>query len=257
MITLTRLLVTLALVCAAGASPAADPAKVLRLAVSDIDTLDPHQLQDKYSRDVAQLIFEGMYEWHYLDRPPGASPRTAIGPPEISADGKTWTVRLKPGIRFQPDPAFDGKPRELVADDYVYSIKRYCDPNLRGGGDPEVSDLIVGMRAVVEAARKPGAKFDYDTPVEGLRAVDRHTVRFTFTESKYAVALGILVLEAVAREVVEAAKGDIQARAIGTGPYRLKEWQRGSRVVLEANPDYRELTFPTTTNTAAAPLVAR
>ncbi len=49
---------------AAGQAHAADPAKVLRLAISDIDTLDPHQLQDKYSRDAAQLVYEGMYEWH-------------------------------------------------------------------------------------------------------------------------------------------------------------------------------------------------
>lgn len=256
MIRPAAVLVAVLFACAPCAGHAADAAKVLRLAVSDIDTLDPHQLQDKYSRDAAQLIYEGMYEWHYLDRPPGPAPRTASGPPEISSDGKTWTIRLTPGIRFTPDPAFHGKPRELVAEDYVYSIKRYCDPNLRGGGDPEVTDLIVGMRAVVDAARKPGARFDYDAPVEGLRAIDRYTLRMKFAEATYAVATGILVIEGVAREVVEAAKGDIQARAIGTGPYMLKEWQRGSRVVLEANPDYRALVFPATTNPEAAPLAA-
>lgn len=255
---MTRPAVLLAAILLACTCPAvaADPAKVLRLAVSDIDTLDPHQLQDAYSRNAAQLIYEGMYEWHYLDRPPGAVPRTASGPPQISPDGKTWTIRIKPGIRFTPDPAFNGKPRELVAEDYVYSIKRYCDPNLRGGGDPEVTDLIVGMRAVVDAARMPGAKLDYDAPVEGLRAIDRYTLQMEFTEAKYAVATGILVIEGVAREVVEAARGDIQARAIGTGPYMLREWQRGSRIVLEANPDYRELAFPATTNPEAAPIAA-
>jgi len=256
MIRPAALLTAVLLACAAWPGQAADPAKVLRLAVSDIDTLDPHQLQDAYSRNAVQLIYEGMYEWHYLDRPPGPAPRTASGPPEISADGKTWTIHLKPGIRFMPDPAFNGKPRELVAEDYVYSIKRYCDPNLRGGGDPEVTDLIAGMRPVVDAARKPRAKFNYDAPVDGLRAIDRYTLQMRFTEATYAVATAILVIEGVAREVVEAAKGDIQARAIGTGPYLLKEWQRGSRVVFEANPDYRELVFPTTVNPEAAPVAA-
>ena len=60
---------------------------------------------------------------------------------------------------------FKGKPRELVAADYVYSIKRSLDPNLRGGGDPALTDLIVGARPVVDAARKPGGKFDYDAPI--------------------------------------------------------------------------------------------
>lgn len=223
---------------------AADPNKVLRLATDDIDTLDPHQLQDKFSQDIASVIFEGMFEWDYLNRPAQPVPRTATAAPAISPDGRTWTVRIKPGIHFTPDPAFKGQRRELQAQDYVYSIKRALDPNLRGGGYPEATDLIAGMRAVVDAARKPGAKMSYDANVAGLRALDRHTLQFTFTDVNFPIANQLLLVPAVAREVVEAAKGDIQSRAIGTGPYVLKEWQRGSRVVLEANAGYRPLTFP-------------
>jgi len=250
-----RLCVVLAFAVAGANAHAADPDKVLRVASSDIDTLDPHQLQDKFSRDVSLLINEGMFEWSYLDRPPVASPRTAAGPPEISADGRTWTVRLQPGIFFTDDPAFKGKKRELVAADYVYSIKRALDPNLRGGGDPEITNLIVGMRPVVDAAAKPGARFDYDAPVEGLQAPDKYTVQLRFTAVNYPIATEILMQQAVAREVVDAAKGDIQSRAVGTGPYQLTEWQRGTRVVLTANPGYRELRFPASEDPALAPLV--
>ena len=95
---------------------------------------------------------------------------------------------------------------------------------------------------MVDAARKPGAKLDYDAPVEGLRALDRHTLQLTLPRAPTIRSPSLLLMiEAVAREVVEAAGGDIQARAVGTGPYRLKEWQRGSRIVLEANPHYRTL----------------
>ncbi len=80
-----------------------------------------------------------------------------------------WTIKLKRGIRFADDPVFKGKPRELVAEDYVYSIKRSLDPNLRNGGDPALTDLIEGARPVVDAARKAGAKFDYDAKIAGLR----------------------------------------------------------------------------------------
>ena len=120
------------------------------------------------------------------------------------------------------------------------------DPNLRGGGDPIFTDLIVGMRPVVDAARKPGAKFNYDTPVEGLRALDRYTLQFRLNEANYPLTTVQLAdIRAVAREVVDATGGDIQARPVGTGPYRLKEWKRGSRIVLEANPAYRRSRFRT------------
>ncbi len=62
--------------------------------------------------------------------PAKAIPCTAAAMPVITDGGKTWTIKLKPGIRFADAPAFKGKPRELVAEDYVYSIKRALDPNL-------------------------------------------------------------------------------------------------------------------------------
>jgi oligopeptide transport system substrate-binding protein len=245
------------LVVVSFAAAAADPAKVLRLASSDIDTLDPQQWQDTYSNIVGSSIFEAMYQWDYFGRPPEPVPNTAAGAPEVSADGKTWTIRLQPGILFTDDPAFGGRPRELVAADYEYSIKRYLDPNLRGGGEPLLTDLILGMRAVVDAARRPGAKLDYDAPVEGVQALDRHTLVLRFNAVNYPLVADILVgVLAVAREVVEAARGDIQARPVGTGPFLLKEWQRGTRVVLEANPRFRGVDFPASDDPRHAALIA-
>jgi len=256
MITL-RALVAALLFVGCFAAQAADANKVLRIATDDIDTLDPIQAQDYYSQNIISVIYEGLYEWDYLGNPPKAVPRTAVALPTYSADRKTWTIKVKPGIFFTDDPAFKGKPRELVAEDFVYAIKRYLDPNLRGGGDPQISDLIVGMREMVEAARKPGAKTNYDTSVEGLRALDKHTLQIKLAEPNYPLVMSMLVIAyGQAREVVDAANGDIQARAIGTGPYVLKEWQRGSRVVLEANPKYRPLAFPESSDPALAKLVS-
>ncbi len=254
--TAIRRIATVTFLLASCAAAAADPTKILHLATSDIDTLDPQQWQDQYSVDIGTSIFETLYEWDYLARPPGIVPNTAVAAPEVSADGKTWTIRVKPGIYFTDDPAFRGKQRELVAEDYVYSIKRALDPNLRGGGAPITTDLIVGMRAVVDAARQPGANFNYDTPVEGLRALDRYTLQFRLNEPNFPImTLRLTADRAVAKEVVEAVAGDIQTRAVGTGPYRLKEWKRGSRIVLEANPGYRAIAFPESSDPAHAALV--
>ena len=236
--------------CAIGAAPN----KVLRIASPDIETLDPHQYNDDPSFQVIAAIFEGLYEWDYLASTPTLAPVTAAGPPELSPDALTWTIRLKPGIYFTDDPAFHGKPRELVAQDFVYSITRWLDPTLRRGGAPVATDLLVGARAVVDAARENG-KLDYDQPIEGLRALDRYTLQLKLTHVNYPIAQAILNYFVCAREVVEAAHGDIRARPVGTGPYRLREWKRGSRIVLEANPGYRVLHFPASSNPARSALI--
>ena len=95
-------------------------------------------------------------------------------------------------------------------------------------------------------ARKPGAKFDYDAPIAGLRALDRRTLQLVLTEPDYTMLerLAGLPSMAVAREVIEAAGNDAMTRPVGTGPYKFVEWKRASKLVLEANPHYRTLAFP-------------
>ena len=234
------------LLACAGIADAAGTDKILRIASSDITSLDPQQGTDLYSTRVASAIFEALYEFEYLSTGSKVIPNTALAMPVVTDDGKTWTIRMKQGIRFADDPAFRGKPRELVAEDYVYSIKRTLDPNLRSGGDPALTDLIVGARKIVDAARKPGGRFDYDAPMDGLRATDRDTLVLRLAHPDYTMLerLAGLPMMAVAREVVEAAGGDIMRRPVGTGPYRLREWRPASKLVLEANPGYRKVLFP-------------
>ena len=47
---------------------------------------------------------------------------------DLGATSAPGPVRIQPGIFFADDPAFKGKPRELVAPDYVYALKRFADP---------------------------------------------------------------------------------------------------------------------------------
>jgi ABC-type transport system substrate-binding protein len=237
-----------ALLCTSypNAYAAADMRKVLRISSNDITSLDPQQGTDLYSTRVTSAIFEALYEFEYLSTGSKVIPNTAESMPVITDGGRTWTVRLRKGILFADDPVFKGKPRELVAADYVYSIKRMIDPNLRTGGDPALMDLLVGARPIVDAARKAGGKFDYDATIEGLQAPDRYTLVLRLSNPDYTVLerLAGLQMMAVAREAVEAAGADVMSRPVGTGPYRLKEWRRASRVVLEANPNYRTIRFP-------------
>ncbi|HEY4067454.1 MAG TPA: ABC transporter substrate-binding protein [Burkholderiaceae bacterium] len=230
----------------AGAPPAAT--KTLRYAFPVAETtLDPVKIVDLYSRTLTPHIFEALYGYDHLARPIKIRPRTAAALPEVSADFRTWTVRLTPGIFFAADPAFKGTRRELVAQDYAYVFKRFADPANKSPAWSEVEGFgITGLAAVRERALREKTPFDYDAPVAGLQALDRHTLRFTLTEARPRFIENLTASDlygAVAREVVEFYGEQIDAHPVGTGPFRLAQWRRSSRIVLERSPDFRTMVY--------------
>jgi oligopeptide transport system substrate-binding protein len=165
---------------AAVAAPAvaqADPNKVLRVAFPVAETgFDPQASNDLYSNHVNRAIFDTAFSYDYLARPFKLIPNTAVALPQISADGRVWTFRIKPGIYFNDDPAFKGQKRELTAADYVFSWKRIIDPKVRSPNLQIFDDMFDGADAAIAKAKETG-KFDYDAPVEGLQVVDRYTLK--------------------------------------------------------------------------------
>jgi ABC-type transport system substrate-binding protein len=222
---------------------------------------DPQAAGDFYSNHVNRAIFDPPYKYDYLARPYKIAPNTAVALPEISADGKQWTIRIKPGIYFADDPVFKGQRRELTAADYAYSIKRILDPRLRSNQLNVVEGRFVGADAVVAKAKETG-KFDYDAPMPGIEAVDRYTLAFKLNFPDYELLpnLTISSFGAVAREVIDAyadGSGWAMANPVGTGPYRLKEWRRGQKIVLEANPTFRDERYPESSDPADRELVKK
>ena len=233
-------------VCALAA--AAAPQKVLRVAFNAAETgFDPAKISDLYSRTVTPHIFEGLYAYDHLARPFKIKPLTAEGMPEVSADFREWTIRVKPGIYFADDPVFKGHKRELVAADYVYAIKRLMDPANKSPVGSVIQDLgIVGLNALRDQSVAKKVAFDYDLELPGLRAPDRHTLKISLEKPRprllQMLAAGD-VIGGQAREVVEFYGEDIMAHPVGTGPFRLAQWRRSSQIVLERNPDFREQRY--------------
>jgi len=240
---------------------AADPAKVLRVALEQDPTgFDPQAATDTYSTWICRAIFDTLLEYDYVKRPYELKPSAAQSLPEIRDGGRTFVFRVKPGIYFSPDPSFRGKPRELVAADFVYSWKRLIDPRMRSFWGFYLDDKLVGADALVTAARANG-KFDYDARLEGLQALDRYTLQVKLKEPDYLLIERMTTqpLAAVAREVIEAygtpGNGWTMENPVGTGPFKLKEWKRGSKVVLVANPGYRDDRFPDALDAGEAAIV--
>ena len=248
----------------AGAGATSAP-KVLRYAFRIAETsFDPAAINDLYSRIITGHIFEGLVGYDPLARPAQLVARTAAAMPEIANDYRRFTFRLQPGIWFADDPAFGGRRRELVAQDYVYALQRIADPAVRSPQWGSIEQYgIVGLADARRRAVEAHRPFDYDAPIAGLRTLDRHTLRIELAEPRprlvEALAQGD-IYGAVAREVVERYGADIGAHPVGTGPFRLAEWRRASRIVLERNPDFRAVTYeaaPAADDVEGQALVAR
>lgn len=222
--------------------------KVLRYAFPTAETgMDPARIGDIYSRTLTPHIFEGLYTYDHLARPIKFRPLTAEGMPEVSADFRVWTVRIRPGIYFADDPAFKGRRRELVAQDYVYTFKRFADPaNLSPAWLFMEPDGYLGLTELRQRALDTKQPFDYDHEIEGLRAIDRYTVQFKLAQVRprfIETLAGGDLYGAVAREVVEFYGSQIDAHPVGTGPFKLAQWRRSSLIVLERNPGFRDMVY--------------
>ena len=223
-------------------------ARVLRYAFEVAETsLDPVKINDLYSRTLTPHIFEALYMYDHLARPVKIKPLTAEGMAEHSADYRVWTARVRPGIFFPSDPAFKGKRRELVAQDYVYTLKRFADP---ANKSPIWSGLetehYLGLNELRQRTLDEKKPFDYDQEIEGVRAIDRYTIRFSVRDPRPRFQLDLAASDlfgAVAREVVEFYGDQVEAHPVGTGPFRLAQWRRSSLLVFERNPEFREVLY--------------
>ena len=240
-----RLVAAIALAVATASVYAADPGKTLRVAFAIAETsFDPQFASDAASDAVIQNIYESMLDYDYLARPVKLVPRTLEAMPSIEEGGRTYICRILKGIFFTPDAAFKGKPRELTAADYAYAIKRLLDPAVKSPWIWLVEGKIAGSAEAIAKASKTG-RFDYDADLPGLEIVDRYTlkIRLSQPDLRFIYALAVPNVSAVAREVVDAYGADFGAHPVGTGPYTLGTYKRSAKIVLDANPDFRESSY--------------
>jgi oligopeptide transport system substrate-binding protein len=232
----------------------AQPNKVLHVAFEAADDgFDMIKTYNLYSGSVAEVIFEPLLKYDYLARPVVLVPNTAQAMPTVEQQGKVYRFKIRPGIYFTPDPAFKGKRRELIAQDYIYAIQRISDPQNHAPSYSFVEGKIVGLQQVVDAAKKTG-KFDYAAPIAGLKALDRYTLQISLTRADYnfPYILAYVSFAGVAREVVDYYGDRLAQHPVGTGPYRLSKYLPRSKIELQANPDYRGFVWDFKSSGSAA-----
>jgi len=261
--------------------------------------LDPVQSYSADEITFTAQIYEPPLQYHYLRRPYELIPATATAVPRpryLDAAGKPlpqsadaariaftdYVIEIKPGIRYQPHPAFVEQPadrsgfhtladfpnrgtRELIAADYVYGIKRLAHPHLHSPILGLMGEYVVGLAALADSLKKSAlasvanARRDNwldlrDAPLAGVEVLDRYTYRIRI-KGKYPQFLYWLTMPFFAPMPWEADRFHSQPGMaeknltldwypVGTGPYMLTENNPNARMVLERNPNFRGETYP-------------
>ena len=230
----------------------------------DPRTLDPAQVSDTTSAEILCQIYDSLYQNAYLDRPYTVIPALAAAFPEkrifyeeVQEKGKKvkkarmeYQFKLRPDIFFQDDPCFPGgKGRRVTADDVIYAIKRLADPAVQSTGYWLVSGKIKGVDAFFNRAVAAG-KADYVWEIEGLKALDDQTLKVTLTEPfpAFIYVMSMPYTAPVAREAVDyynaPGREGFSRHPVGTGAYRLKQWKRQHRIIMDRSPSFRKETYP-------------
>jgi ABC-type transport system substrate-binding protein len=256
--------------------------------------LDPVQSYTEDEARFTQQIYEPPLQYHYLKRPYELVPLTATTLPQptfLDAQGRevardsdqvaysVYEIRIRPGIRYQPHPAFVPEnqalsreavarlrtpyelrtaTRELTADDYIYQIKRLAHPRLHSPIFGLMAEYIVGLQAYAERLKKADAKDGWldlrAHPLEGVERVDEHTFRVRL-KGRYPQFAYWLAMPFFAPVPWEAEKFYHQPGMaeknftldwwpVGTGPYMLVENNPNARMALQKNPNFRGEPYP-------------
>ncbi|MEM9416904.1 MAG: ABC transporter substrate-binding protein, partial [Bacteroidota bacterium] len=224
-----------------------DEKVLVTLAEAAIKGFDPARSDDVYVNIETAKVYEGLFEYHYLKEPFQLVPNLAAEMPTISADGRVYTIKIKKGVKFHNNPCFEeGKGRELVAEDFVYSLKRVADSHVQSNWFGLLSDKVQGLNAWREKYMD-SASADYTEVVEGLKALDKYTLQITLTKPcpqlTYILAMSFSC--AVPREAVEHYGKEFLNHPVGTGPFILKEFKpQLNKLVYHKNPTFRDKFFP-------------
>lgn len=226
-------------------------AKLLSLSLKDnVKSLDPAVAYDAISLQVMPMIMESLFQYKYTKVPLELEPLLAESMPVISKDKKSYTIKIKKGVKWQDDEAFpNGKGRELKASDFTYAWKRMLLPEIQSPGTWIFEGKIVGWDTYKKKLLENRAKADeiLQEELEGIKVVDDYTLEFKLTQP-YPQLLNVLAMgfgAPVAKEVTaKYGQQGMNERAVGTGPFMLKDFRKDSRIILVKNPTFRGEAYP-------------
>jgi peptide/nickel transport system substrate-binding protein len=211
--------------------------KLTVLWTDDVDSIDPGQTYYQMGTMVTQATQKPLLGYTPDD---GTTPVPDLAAqlPQVSPDGRTVTVKLKPGVRFSPPVN-----REVTSADVKYAIERGFFSTVNNGYAGAYFGDVIGAKAGV----KPG------TRIRGITTPDRSTIVFTLSRGTGGVLAGALsmplsapVPESYARRYDAQNPSRYGQHQVATGPYMLDAtpsgtvtgYSAGRRIHLVRNPSW-------------------
>jgi oligopeptide transport system substrate-binding protein len=219
------------------------PTNVVNLRLkSKLTSIDPAKAFDKSSLEVLGSVYEPLYQYHYLLRPHKVIPLLAIGQPEVSSDGLIYKIKIKKGIRYHDHPAFEGKIRYVVAEDFITQLKRLAFGPLKSPGYALLRGLVKGFDRYSKEVGNNILNLA-KVPFEGAKALDEHTLELRL-EKKVSNLVHLLTLSFFAPVPIEVlGKIDFEKSSLGTGPFILHS-TKNNVYHLKRNKGYRKELYP-------------
>ena len=196
---------------------------------SEPATLDPAIAWNLVDWQVEHSVFESLFRYRAVPGEAGTTlePAMAVAMPAMSNGGKTYTIKLKPGILFQPPVS-----REVTAEDFKYSFERMMRlPNAPG---TYFYTNVVGATAY-QAGKAPH--------VAGYKALDNYTIQIDLEQPDLAFlnALAVDFCDPIPKEwVAKWGNQKVGRHPLGTGPFMFESWTPGQEIALARNPNYAD-----------------
>jgi oligopeptide transport system substrate-binding protein len=190
--------------------------------------LFPLGITDVYANRIASQIFEGLLRIH----PETMEIVPAIAESyEVSDDSKTFTFKLRKGVKFQDDECFEGgQGREVNAEDFKYSLEFACSSDEKNKLSWLLKDKISGAKEFNEGSANS---------VSGIEAVDKQTLKITLNSpfSAFHKVLTHTGLGVFPKEAVDHYGEKVALNPVGTGAFQLDQLA-DDKIILVRNPNY-------------------
>ena len=256
--------ITALFISSCGQGPGKNPDKTLYLNCGRVKTLDPALAADLASRNMVAAFYDTLLQYDYTARPYKLIPSMLKNMPELDKSKTVYTFTLRNDLYFSENSCFKEKSqRKVTSKDVIYSFLRIADGRLHSPVFWMFRGKIKGINAFRNATLKSKDNSLYKKGVPGLELVDEHTFKIHLTQPdpRFLYALAIPYASIISKQALEFYGENFSENPVGSGPFKLREWIRDYRLILDRNDEYRKEYFLQAQNPAdrkrALPLLDR